>query len=192
MQYSQSKRDYGRLCTPQGGSARRCSHCMPVPASEAMNKHKHCSYMQVGFCQQRPDAAAARAAASALRRLGAAAEAPPHAALQPALGALVALLLQPCRDPRTLVPGSHDAPAPAAHAAGGAVVDAPAPGHPVETGLRLGLAPGLPESSWYGAAEEAVATLYVLHPHPARLAAAVLERLAAAALGGPGTPMRHF
>lgn len=145
--------------------------------------------MQVGFCQQRPDAVAARAAASALRRLGAAAEAPPHAALQPALCALMALLLQPCRDPETLPSHAHGAPAPAALAAGGASASAPARGDPVEAGQGSGFAPGLPESGWYGAVEEAVAALYALHPHPARLAAAVLERLAAAALGSAGMPM---
>ena len=146
--------------------------------------------MQVGFCQQRPDAAATRAAAALLRRLGAAADPLPAAELQPALRALVALLLQPCREPDSVAPHPHSVPAPPVLAGDGAFASGPARGGPVGSGQGSGLAPGLPESGWYGAAEEAVAALYALHAHPARLAAAVLERLAAAAFSRSGKPTR--
>ncbi|KAK9839654.1 hypothetical protein WJX81_003584 [Elliptochloris bilobata] len=62
----------------------------------------------------------------------------------------------------------------------GAANDPPPPAD-LQPALRA-----LAGSGWYAVAEEAVAALYALHPHPARLAGAVLERLAAAALKGAG------
>lgn len=143
--------------------------------------------VQVGFCTQHPDAALARAAAAALRSLGAAANPPPPAELQPALRVLVGVLLQPHR-------GEVANPSPALGsslpAADGAEPGCAGRGSGQETGEGVGsgagIEKGLPESGWYGVAEEAVAALYALHLHPAQLAAAVLERLAAAALGPLG------
>jgi len=157
---------------------------------------------QVGFSRQRPDAVAARAAAAALRRLGAAAAADPAppSELRPALQALAGVLLQPCMNPMLSDPDPGHAGAPAA-AGAGAGPGAAGPGAP-RGDPRSGSGPGqgLPESGWYGAAEEAVAAVYALHPEPAALAAAVLERLAAAALGrlgaggdaAPSGALAHF
>jgi len=154
---------------------------------------------QVGFSRQRPDAVAARAAAAALRRLGAAAAADPAppSELRPALQALAGVLLQPCMNPMLSDPD----PGHAAAAGAGAGPGAAGPGAPRgDPGLGSGPGQGLPESCWYGAAEEAVAAVYALHPEPAALAAAVLERLAAAALGrlgaggdaAPSGALAHF
>ena len=159
--------------------------------------------VQVGFSRQRPDAAAARAAAAALRRLpaAAAAELAPPSELRPALHALAGVLLQPCAGPAPSDPDPGHAGAPAAPAGAGVARDAAGPGAPGgDPGSGLGPGRGLPESGWYGAAEEAVAAVYALHPEPARLAAAVLERLAAAALGrlgaagdaAPSGALAHF
>ena len=151
--------------------------------------------MQVSFCTRRPDAALARAAAAALRSLGAAADPPPPAELQPALRVLVGVLLQPHRGE---VANPSPAPGSSLPAADGAEPGCAGRGSGQETGEGVesgaGIEKGLPESGWYGVAEEAVAALYALHPHPAQLAAAVLERLAAAALGplGAGPPSGRF
>ncbi len=187
---------------PQAGKCvRACftwahrAHDAPAPSLGAS--------AQVGFSRQRPDAVAARAAAAALRRLGAAAAADPAppSELRPALQALAGVLLQPCMNPMLSDPDPGHAGAPAAAAGAGAGPGAAGPGAPRgDPGLGSGPGQGLPESCWYGAAEEAVAAVYALHPEPAALAAAVLERLAAAALGrlgaggdaAPSGALAHF